>query len=212
MNSELFNPAHYSLNPYAIPTLVAGVAIIALGFIVFVGERNPRVSFAFFTMTLVAAIWLFCYSFMYCAVAEPVASRWAFMGQVGIIFIPATVYNFTLRTLQIYSKYKHRAWLVWLVSAIFYATVLHGESFISGVNRYWWGYYARYDWLSLPFLGFFFGLMALSLWHYWQKYHALAPGVGKHRNKALFIAFSIAYLGSFDYLAAWSQGRSGVGG
>ena len=203
MTPELFNPTYYTLNPYAAPPLVAGIAIIALGFIVFLGERNPRVSFAFFSMTLAAAIWLFCYSFMYCAVSERVASRWAFMGQLGIIFIPATVYNFTLGTLQIYSKYKTRAWFVWLVSAFFYATVLTSQSFISGVHHFWWGYYARYEWLSLPFLGFFFGLMALSLRHYWQKYHQFAPGIAKQRNKALFIAFSIAYLGSFDYLAAF---------
>jgi PAS domain S-box-containing protein len=140
---------------------------------------------------------------MYCAVVESVASHWAFIGQMGIIFIPATVYNFTLGTLQIYSKYRRRAWLAWLVSGFFYITVLYGESFISGVKRFWWGYYARYEWLSLPFLGFFFGLMALSLWHYRQEYHATAPGIGKLRHKALFIAFCVAYLASFDYLAAF---------
>ena len=45
--------------------------------------------------------------------------------------------------------------------------------------------------------------MALSLQHYWQEYHAPAPGVEKLRSKALFVAFCIAYLGSFDYLAAF---------
>ena len=89
MPPELFNLANYSFNPYAIPTLVTGVAIIALGFIVLVGERNSRVSLSFFIMTVTAAIWLFCYSLMYCAVAAPVASAWAVMGQLGVIFIPA---------------------------------------------------------------------------------------------------------------------------
>jgi PAS domain S-box-containing protein len=125
------------------------------------------------------------------------------MGQLGITFIPAAVYHFTVGTLQIYARHKGRVWLAWLVSGFFYATVLHGDTFISGVNRYWWGYYARYEWMSIPFLGFFFGLMALSLRHYWQQYHAAPPGVGKQRSKALFMAFCIAYLGSFDYLAAF---------
>jgi PAS domain S-box-containing protein len=203
MPPELFNLANYRFNPYAIPTLVTGVAIIALGFIVLVGERNSRVSLSFFIMTFTAAIWLFCYSLMYCAVAAPVASAWAVMGQLGIIFIPAAVYHFTVGTLAIYSKHKSRVWLAWLVSGFFLVTVLYGEAFISGVNRFWWGYYARYEWASIPFLGFFFGLMAISLQHYWQEYHAPAPGVEKLRSKALFIAFCIAYLGSFDYLAAF---------
>jgi signal transduction histidine kinase len=203
MPPELFNLVNYSFNPYAIPTLVTGVAIIALGFIVLVGERNSRVSLSFFIMTVTAAIWLFCYSLMYCAIAAPVASTWAVMGQLGVTFIPAAVYHFTVGTLEIYSRHKSRVWLAWLVSGFFLVTVLYSDAFISGVNRFWWGYYAHYEWASIPFLGFFFGLMALSLQHYWQEYHAAAPGVEKLRSKALFIAFCIAYLGSFDYLAAF---------
>ena len=203
MPPELFNLVNYSFNPYAIPTLVTGVAIIALGFIVLVGERNSRVSLSFFIMTVTAAIWLFCYSLMYCAIAAPVASRWAVMGQLGVTFIPAAVYHFTVGTLEIYSRHKSRVWLAWLVSGFFLVTVLYSDAFISGVNRFWWGYYAHYEWASIPFLGFFFGLMALSLQHYWQEYHTAAPGVEKLRSKALFIAFCVAYLGSFDYLAAF---------
>ena len=203
MPPELFNLVNYSFNPYAIPTLVTGVTIIALGFIVLVGERNSRVSLSFFIMTVTAAIWLFCYSLMYCAIAAPVASTWAVMGQLGVTFIPAAVYHFTVGTLEIYSRHKSRVWLAWLVSGFFLVTVLYSDAFISGVNRFWWGYYAHYEWASIPFLGFFFGLMALSLQHYWQEYHTAAPGVEKLRSKALFIAFCVAYLGSFDYLAAF---------
>ena len=203
MPPELFNLVNYSFNPYAIPTLVTGVTIIALGFIVLVSERNSRVSFSFFIMTVTAAIWLFCYSLMYCAIAAPVASTWAVMGQLGVTFIPAAVYHFTVGTLEIYSRHKSRVWLAWLASGFFLVTVLYSDAFISGVNRFWWGYYAHYEWASIPFLGFFFGLMALSLQHYWQEYHTAAPGVEKLRSKALFIAFCVAYLGSFDYLAAF---------
>jgi PAS domain-containing protein len=81
--------------------------------------------------------------------------------------------------------------------------VLSGDLFLSGVNRFWWGYYPRYEWASVPFLGFFFGLMALSLRHYWRGYRNATSGVAKLRSQALLIAFSIAYLGSFDYLAAF---------
>src|SRR4029077_13131310 len=136
MNSDLFNLASYAFNPYAIPTLTTAVAIVALGFIVLVGERNSRVGLSFFIMTVTAGIWLFCYSFMYCAVTESTASTWALMGRLGIIFIPAADSNVSVGTVQIYSRHKHRVWLAWLVSGFFYATVLHGDTFISGVNRF----------------------------------------------------------------------------
>jgi signal transduction histidine kinase/PAS domain-containing protein len=206
MTAELFNPSSYTFNPYAIPTLLTAVAVIALGFIVLVAERNSRVSLSFFIMTAIAAIWLFCYSFMYGATTESVASAWAVMGQLGVIFIPAAVYHFTVGTLAIYSKHQSRVWLAWLVSGFFYTTALYGDAFISGVNRFWWGYYARYQWLSLPFLGFFFGLMGLSLRHYWEENRSAPSGLVKLRSRALFIAFCVAYLGSFDYLAAFGIG------
>ncbi|HXV78582.1 MAG TPA: ATP-binding protein [Candidatus Binatia bacterium] len=205
MAPHLFNLANYRFNPFAMPTLFTGIAIIALGLIILVGERNSRVSLSFFIMTVAAATWLFCYSLMYCSVAAPVATAWAVVGQLGIICIPAAVYNFTVGTLEIYSKHKIRVWLAWVVSAVFFAIVLAGDVFLSGVNRFWWGYYPRYEWGSVPFLGFFFGLMALSLRHYWRAYHSATPGAGRLRSKALFVAFCIAYLGSFDYLAAFGM-------
>jgi PAS domain S-box-containing protein len=203
MAPELFNLVNYSFNLYAVPSLFTGVAVISLGFFVLVGERRSRVSFSFFIMTVTAAIWLLSYSIMYCAVQESVAHAWASMGQLGVAFIPAAVYHFTVNSLQIYSRHRSRVSFAWLVSAFFYATVLHGDNFLGGVNYFWWGYYARYEWLTIPFLAFFFGLMALSLRHYWREYHAASPGVGKLRSKALFIAFCVAYIGSVDYLAAF---------
>jgi hypothetical protein len=132
MAPELFNPVNYSFNLYAVPSLVTGVAVISLGFFVLVGERRSRVSFSFFIMTVTAAIWLLSYSIMYCAVQESIAHAWASMGQLGVAFIPAAVYHFTVDSLQIYSRHRSRVSFAWLVSAFFYATVLHGDNFLSG--------------------------------------------------------------------------------
>jgi hypothetical protein len=118
MTSGLFNLPNYTFNPYAIPTLVTGMAIISLRFFVLVGERNSRVSLGFFVMTLTAATWLLSYSIMYCAANESVATSWASLGHLGITFIPAAVYHFTVGTLQVYWKHKSRVSLAWLVSGI----------------------------------------------------------------------------------------------
>ena len=203
MTPELFNPASYVLNLHAVPTLLTAIAVISLGLIVLLSERQSRVSASFFAMTGTAAIWLSSYSLMYCAVSEPAAAAWAVIGQFGVTFIPASVYYFTVGTLQIYPEHKIRVWLIGLVSAAFYMTVIWSDVFLSGVYHYWWGYYPKYQWMSVPFLGFFFGMMALSLHHYWREFHGAMPGTAKQRSNALFIAFCVAYLGSFDYFAAF---------
>ena len=117
------------------------------------------------------------------------ASAWAVIGQLGVTFIPASVYHFTVGTLEIYSKHKSRVWLAWLVSGFFFVTALYSDAFISGVSRFWWGYYARYEWASVPFLGFFFGLMALSLQHYWQGLSCRGTRLGKTEKQGIIHRF-----------------------
>jgi PAS domain S-box-containing protein len=204
MNAVIFDPANYSFNVFAVPTVITAIATLALGLVVLLDERQSRVNIPFFVMTLTATVWLAGYSVMYTAQNETVAAFWALIGQTGIIFIPAAVYHFTVRTLDIYRRHKSHVWLAWLVSAGFLATALGSNTFVDGVYAYGWAYYARYGRMSIPFLGFFFVLMVLSLYHYWVECRTAPSGSRKKlRSKALFKAFCIAYLGSIDFLPAF---------
>ena len=69
--------------------------------------------------------------------------------------------------------------------------------------HYWWGFYPRFRWLGVPFLAFFFVMLALSLHEYWRDYRMSSPGIHSLRTRSLMIGFAIAYLGSFDYVAAY---------
>src|SRR5258708_19406849 len=57
--------------------------------------------------------------------------------------------------------------------------------------------------MGTVFLWFVFGLMALSLHGYWRAYHVPPPGTARLRSQGLLRAFCIAYLGSFDFFAAY---------
>jgi PAS domain-containing protein len=181
--------------------MMTAVATIALGLGVLIGERQSRVSIPFFVMTLTAFLWLSGYSVMYAAENKAAGIFWGMIGQAGIIFIPAAVYHFTVSTLDIYRRHKGRVWLAWLVSAGFLAIAGSSRSFVDGVYSYGWGYYPRYGRMGHLFLPFFFGLMVLSLRHFWVEYQTAPSNSGKKlRSKAFFKAFCIAYLGSIDFL------------
>jgi signal transduction histidine kinase/PAS domain-containing protein len=203
MTAELLNPVHYRTSLFALPTLLTASTMLALGLMVLIRERQSRVSISFFIMTATGAIWLFSYSLMYCAATAPVAATWSIIGQIGIVFIPASVYHFTVASLQTYNRHKRRVWLIWEISALFLVAVFSGDIFVSGLRLYGWGYYPIYHWMAALFVGFFFGLMGLSLHHYWTAVRTAVPGTGKLRNQGLLRAFCIAYLGSFDYLPAF---------
>ncbi len=203
MIAAMLNPQSYDTSLFGVLALLTACTMLALGLRVLGSERFSRVSAAFFIMTLTGAVWLASYSLMYCALDEAVARGWSKAGQAGIVFIPASVYQFTLVALGLYERQKRRAWLVWEISLGFLLSVFSGAVFVSEVRRYPWGYYPQYGWMGSLFLVYFFALMAASLNAYRQACRAAPPGAGKMRSIGLLRAFCVAYLGSFDFLPAY---------
>src|SRR5216117_259477 len=191
------------LQPYAVPTALAAVAVLVLGVLALVRERGATVSVTFFLTNLLAAVWLGSYSLVYLATTEQVALWWVKAAHLGVIFIPAAVYHFTVTALRIQPEHKTFVRLGWITSALFFLAMAPSDAFIARVRRYWWGFYPDYEWLSIPFLLFFFGMLAASLRHFWIEYHKAPPGTHKLRTKSLLVAFAIAYIGSIDYVAAF---------
>jgi hypothetical protein len=87
--------------------------------------------------------------------------------------------------------HRFRIW-VWgsiALSVLFYLSIILTNEFITGVRRYFWGYYAQCGVLSLPFLVFFFALMLVSLRLYWIGYRNSPPqSVQQKRFRAFFLA------------------------
>ncbi|MGE5220587.1 MAG: ATP-binding protein [Chloroflexota bacterium] len=202
MPAQIFNGAYYHASLLALPPFLTAVTMLTLGGIVLWRESDARVRLSFFVMTATAATWLFGYSLMYCAGSKALAAAWSVAGHVGIIFIPAAVFHFTTAVLQIYNRFYRRVWLVWALCAAFLLALLYSNWFLSDITAFSWGYYPRYNWLGVCFIGFFFVLMALSLREYWRAYRYAGPGLRRFRNRNLLGAFCVAYLGSLDYLPA----------
>jgi len=200
---HLLDPAHYTLSPYAAPTFATAAAILLLGLAVLIHERGSRGSTAFFFMTLAGGVWLFAFSWMYCATDEGVALWWAKAAYLAIPFIPSTVYHFTALVTCVYGRRKFLLRASWVLSTLFSAAALGTNALISGLDRAWWGYYPKYGWLSVPYLAFFLGMMAVSMCDFWVAYKNADPGTHRLRLKSFMTAFGIASLGSVDFLAKY---------
>jgi len=180
------------------------MAILVLGVAVLIRERVSRLSVLFFLITLSMYLWLFAFSWMYSATDEGVALWWAKFAYLGVPFIPSSIYHFTVTVLESYEQRKRLVWLSWLLSLFFSASILSTDALIKALYQYWWGYYPRYGWLSIPYLTFFFGLLIITLHEFWLGYRQIPSGTThKRRVKAFFIAFTVAYIGSVDYIAKY---------
>jgi diguanylate cyclase (GGDEF)-like protein/PAS domain S-box-containing protein len=202
MLTAILDSSSYSWNVCALPLLVTAVAMFLLGMVVMVRERGSREAWQFSFLAATICIWLFCFSLMYLAVDRRVALVWAKTAYLGIAFIPAALYHFTLVVTR--SERRRWAWAAWATSAVFFVSAVGSGALLRDLYRYWWGFYPRFRWLGAPFLAFFFVMLALGLRELWSGYRRASPGTTHSvRTRALMIGLAIAYLGSCDYVAAY---------
>ena len=192
--------SNYALNPFAVQTFVAAFAILVLGQVILWREKWSTEGILFWLCTITIGIWLFSFSWMYSAIKEPIALFWAKTAYLGVPFIPSAFYHFSVGVLR--TSARKRVFLGWTLSSFFAFTIISTEWLITGVYKYSWGYYPRYSWLSIPYLIFFFGMMAMTLRNYAREsLRAEKNSLSSKRAKRLLVAFVIAYAGSVDYLA-----------
>jgi diguanylate cyclase (GGDEF)-like protein/PAS domain S-box-containing protein len=201
MLSSIFDPASYAFNACAVPTLATAGAMLLFGVVVLFRERGSREAAQFAVLAGTISLWLTCFSVMYLAADARVALVWARSAYLGIGFIPAALYGFAAAVTRVRHRWLARAG--WLIAGGFVLVMLTTGALVRDLYHYWWGFYPRFRWLGVPFLIFFFTMLALSLREYWRDYRTASPGTHRRRTRWLMTGFAIAYLGSFDYVAAY---------
>ncbi|HEV3455001.1 MAG TPA: PAS domain S-box protein, partial [Thermoanaerobaculia bacterium] len=202
MLGAILDPTSYSWNACAVPTLVTAGAMFLLGLVVMIRERGSREARQLAILAATICIWLFCFSLMYFSRERRVALAWARTAYLGIAFIPTALYHFTVVVTR--RPRSRVAWGGWAASALFFAMTAGSGALLHDLYRYWWGFYPHFRWLGAPFLTFFFAMLALSLRELWIDYRRADPGTTHRvRSRMLLIGFAVAYLGSFDYVAAY---------
>ncbi len=163
-------------------------------------RRVSRVTSAFLTLSIAAAIWLLAFTLMYSTAESAQALWWAHAAYLGIPFVAAAIYHFTVEMLRIYEQRKFAVWVAWSLAAFFAAIGSATDLLVPRVDLFWWGYYPRYRAAAaIPFLLFFFGYLMASLFEYVRAYPK-AHGVERKRIRMLIVAFIVAYVGCVDYL------------
>lgn len=201
MLSAIFDPASYAFNACAVPTLATAGAMLLFAVVVLFRERGSREAAQFTLLAGTISFWLTCFSIMYLSADARVALVWARSAYLGIGFIPAALHGFAVAVTR--GRHRRLARAGWLISAGFTLMMLTTGALVRDLYHYWWGFYPRFRWLGVPFLVFFFTMLALSLREYWHDYRTASPGTHRRRTRWLMTGFAIAYLGSFDYVAAY---------
>lgn len=200
MNPGVFDPSYYVNTPHAIANGLTSAVLFVLGFFVLLHERASKVSIAFFLQTLAAGIWFFAFSWMSSSTDATIALWWAKAAYLGVPFIPAAIYDFAVSVLRLYQQRRVMVRVGWTLSTLFAIAIVSSDALVSRVDEFWWGYYPRYGWLSVPYLAFFFTMASHSLYLYWRGYRDASPGAHQRRIGLVLLAVSLACLSAVDYL------------
>ena len=188
------------MNPYAIPPLVTSVLIFLLGFLVLLKNSTSKTNILFFLEKFAISIWLFSDYMMFDARVPEEAYLWSKISYVAIIFIPIFYLHFTLAFLGI-KKYKKMLIAVYALGGLFELLLLGTDTFINGVTRHFWGYYAKIAPLHSVFLVDLAFLVSFSLWLlYRNAYDKKRSAEERKKIKLVLLAYIVAYQAWMDFL------------
>ena len=199
---NIFDLSSYSPSLYSLPTVVVSVGFMILGCFIIIRDRGSITSFSFFLMTCAFSIWFFAFSFMYSSVRESTALFWAKAAYMGVPCIPASIFQFVVCGLGIYRKWKTAVIINWVISIAFSSIIISSNALIGSLYHYWWGFYPRYGWLSVPFLFYFTLTIGACIWFAFVAFSNAPKGtVYRGRMKGMTVALGISSIGVVDFVA-----------
>lgn len=179
--------------------LLVAAAVLSLGIFVLGRERANSVAIAFLLVTSTVSLWL-----LSVAVMEVNPMLFARLAYVGVALIPASVLQFTLAVLDATKKHGRLLVAAWIAGAVFVVLFTATRILLVGTWTYSWGVYPHLAEPSVLFLAYFAIVLASALF-------LLGTRRERRRNRAIFLALSVGYLGSVDYLPAFGINAYPVG-
>ena len=203
MLSQLIDPANYAITPHGILLLMTSGICVLLGLVIVIREQSSAPGRVYFLYTLTLSIWFLGFFGAAVSTRPEVAQGWIRFGLLGVACIPAVIYHFTVKAVDIYVQ--SRKWILanWLISAFFLMLCLAWDGCLEEPYLYSWGYYPNFTAYGAVFIAFYVSVIFVILRLYWNTHRRAKQGSSiKHRAKLFFIGASIGSLGGLDFLPA----------
>jgi len=191
----------YQFSLYAIPNILVSTTIFLVGVFVFAQNPGHAVNISFFLFCLSLNFWLYGRAVMYCSRDSETALAWAkVFAKFGVVNIAPLVFNFSVHWLGLYQKQKKYVWLGFASAALFYGIILITPYGLTGVRKYFWGYYPVYGPVAMLFLIFFFTYFIAAFVNFFKALKAAEDPAWRKQIKIVTVAYLISFTGSIDFL------------
>jgi diguanylate cyclase (GGDEF)-like protein/PAS domain S-box-containing protein len=197
---------------FALPFVLAGLTVFAVGTAILLRERFSRVGRLHFLLSSTIGAWQLTTALEFLSADLETATVWARLTTLFVLAIPALQYHFA----SVITGQWRRQWRgiagAWLVSMLFLVVHLAGHVH-AGVVAYDWGYYPLFAPAGWAFTFFTMAVLVLCMLMYWQQYRNNRPGsFASRRGLLLLSGLSVASVGAVDFLPALGIGIFPFGG
>jgi len=180
------------------PFFSAFLALALAGFVFF---KNPRsaVNRVFALLCFQTFWWQACWFATYFFHEPSQKDLIIRISWIGVVFIPFTYYEFSVRFLGLNSELKWTRW-AYIFASVFLVLTWTGKLFIAGINDFWWGYYTKAGILHPLYLTVVSWVLLRAvflLWRGWQDPNL--PPIERHRRRFAFFSHFIYVLAAFEY-------------
>ena len=188
--------------------LISAIFVFILGVVIFRKNVKSRINSTFFFFCFFITIWMFGTFMMFLnkEYAEE-AIFWDKFIYLGVVFIPAVMYHFSLAITKNNSKLsRFISYVGYFISAMFFIAVF-GDSFVKDVFIYQWGIHTQAQFLHHIFLIYFFIYICSFFIIVWRYYNITIMALERAQIRYVFLAFFIlATIGPLAYLPAYGIG------
>ena len=201
MSGAIFADGDVILNTLAAPYAVSASIVLICGVVILMREGFSRVGWLHLLLAGVVFGWQFSVAGLLSARNEAESAVWAYTTLLSVICVPASYFHF-IYTLTRRAESRFDASLAaWAVTALFAAAIIADYRFITTVQRYWWGFFPRYDVVGWLFIGTTAVLISMCVWLLLRSLRATPPGTSvRQRSRLLLVALGVSSLGALDFL------------
>lgn len=144
-------------------------------------------------------IWQSGTYFMLTAPNPGTAFFWGKIIYLGTTFLPAAVYYFVVSFLK-KGREKKQGYLAFILAGVLFLPLLGTNLLLSGVRKYFWGYWYQAGLLHPFYLLYYLIILGLSLVYLYKAYTKEKSPLEKIRIKYVLGAFIISFVGAIDFI------------
>lgn len=183
--------------------VISMVFMLILGFFIIKKNYISSLHRLFFFITVVFSIWMFGTFMMFVNTSDEKIIFWDRFIYLGVVFMPALQYHFSLAVTRITAKRRILLWTAYVFSFLF-LLASRTDLFVNDIFRYRWGVHSEAQVLHHFFMAFFFFYIFALLYNFYIRFRTSKITTEKYRLIYLATSFAVLNLvGGLGYLPAY---------